>query len=298
MSAKFLLLTAFSTNPNGGNPAAVVFTDLSQPEEVFKNISQNLNQPITAFVSAHPLPSSSLSNKERSIAFSVRWFTASRDEAALCGHGTLAAAKAIFERTDIAANMEIVELHTITHGVVMAAKRGDGLIEIEFPATKTQEVSREVFTRVSRVLNEASGKELKIDHIATGGEGFKHYAIFVLDEKEDIKNLPINTTLLRETGFETNIYTSQSSNTAERFVSRMFAPGLVPGDEDHVCGSAHCLLTPYWYDRLGISSTTEIKAKQVSARGGDLGVAWDLERNTVKLAGEVIVLGKGRLNLF
>jgi PhzF family phenazine biosynthesis protein len=50
------------------------------------------------------------------------------------------------------------------------------------------------------------------------------------------------------------------------FVSRFFAPALGV-DEDPVTGSAHCTLTPYWAERLG---KTELHARQISARGGDV----------------------------
>ncbi|KAG6865234.1 hypothetical protein C0991_004292 [Blastosporella zonata] len=295
MSAQLLFLTAFSSTPNGGNPAAVVFTDLNQPEDTFKNIAQNLNQPITAFVSTLPIPLTK--PKLNTVAFSVRWYTPSRNETPLCGHGAVAAAKAVFERADVAPDTEIVELHTLVRGTVIARKCAGGSIEIEVPATKTQEVSQEEFTRLSKVLNDTSGRELKIDHIAIGGKGFENYAMFVLDEKENIKNLPVNATILKQTGFHTNIYTTKSTNTPESFISRMFAPGILPGDEDHVTGSAHCLLAPYWYARLGIPATTEVKAKQVSARGGELGIVWDSEKNTVKLAGDVVVLANGEIKL-
>ncbi|KAG6872492.1 hypothetical protein C0995_009354 [Termitomyces sp. Mi166 len=290
MSAQFLLLTAFSNTSTGGNPAAVVFTDLRQSEETLKGIAQNLNQPITAFVSDRPL-SPSPDGPSKSVAFSVRWYAPSRHEVPLCGHGTIAAAKAIFERPDVAKDTEVVELHTSAHGVVTATKRPGGRIQIEIPTTETQEVSREEFARISKVLNETSGRELKIEHIAIGGKGFEYY------EKEDLKSLPVNPAPLRQAGFYINVYTTVSSNTEERFISRMFAPGFVPGDEDHVCGSAHCLMVPYWYKRLNIDPTAEIKAKQVSARGGDLTISWDPDGNKIMLAGEVVILGKGELEL-
>lgn len=94
-----------------------------------------------------------------------------------------------------------------------------------------------------------------------------------------------------------NIITTASSTGDELFVSRMFAPGTIPGDEDHVCGSAHCLMAPYWYKKRGIPSGQEIKAKQVSSRGGDLKVVWEADRNTVQLKGISTVLGKGELYL-
>lgn len=77
----------------------------------------------------------------------------------------------------------------------------------------------------------------------------------------------------------------------------MFAPKDVPGGEDHVCGSAHCLLIPYWYKKRGISGGTETKARQVSIRGGELKVDWDTEMDIVRLMGQVTILGKGELEL-
>src|SRR6185436_4850490 len=46
------------------------------------------------------------------------------------------------------------------------------------------------------------------------------------------------------------------------FVSRFFAPSHGV-DEDPVTGSAHCVLTPYWAERLGKRA---LDARQVSKR--------------------------------
>ena len=59
------------------------------------------------------------------------------------------------------------------------------------------------------------------------------------------------------------------------FVSRCFYPKLdVP--EDPVTGSAHTYLAPLWAERLGRiwpdGSSSEMRARQVSRRGGDLKV--------------------------
>lgn len=61
------------------------------------------------------------------------------------------------------------------------------------------------------------------------------------------------------------------------FVSRFFAPAKgVP--EDPVTGSAHCTLIPYWAARLGKS---DLSARQVSARGGELSCRHRGERVTI-----------------
>lgn len=75
----------------------------------------------------------------------------------------------------------------------------------------------------------------------------------------------------------------------------MFSPTMIPGGEDPVCGSAHCVLAPYWYQKQRIASGKSIKAKQVSARGGDLLLTWDEAAKTLKLVGESTVIGVGDL---
>ena len=94
-----------------------------------------------------------------------------------------------------------------------------------------------------------------------------------------------------------NIFTAASSSGSELFVSRMFAPGKVPGDEDHVCGSAHSLMVPYWYKKRGIPRGQETRAKQVSPRGGDLRLVWEVDKDIVRLTGASAVLGKGEMYL-
>lgn len=39
----------------------------------------------------------------------------------------------------------------------------------------------------------------------------------------------------------------------------------------------------------------EIRAKQVSSRGGDLRVTWDEDKNILKLMGELTVIARGEL---
>lgn len=73
----------------------------------------------------------------------------------------------------------------------------------------------------------------------------------------------------------------------------MFAPSAnIP--EDHVCGSANCLLGPYWSKALGKGDAVMV-SKQVSQRGGTLKVAWNEKDALLTLAGEAIIVAKGEL---
>ena len=73
--------------------------------------------------------------------------------------------------------------------------------------------------------------------------------------------------------------------------SRYFAPH-VGVDEDPVTGSAHCTIVPYWAERLG---KTDIHARQVSARSGDLFCRMLGER--VEMAGRAVLVLEGTLKL-
>jgi len=85
------------------------------------------------------------------------------------------------------------------------------------------------------------------------------------------------------------IVTSRASSAGVDFVSRFFAPSAGV-DEDPVTGSAHCLLTPYWHQRLG---RTEFIARQLSARGGLLRLSLDGDR--VRISGQAVTVVRGEL---
>ena len=80
-----------------------------------------------------------------------------------------------------------------------------------------------------------------------------------------------------------------AAGSATDFVSRMFGPNYGV-DEDPVTGSAHCLLAPFWFERLGRSS---LSAEQCSARGGMLKcIVFD---DRVKLVGQAMTFAFGHI---
>ncbi|MNO96466.1 Phenazine biosynthesis-like protein [compost metagenome] len=75
------------------------------------------------------------------------------------------------------------------------------------------------------------------------------------------------------------------------FVSRFFCPGEgVP--EDPVTGSTHSMLIPYWSEKLG---KTQMNARQVSARGGEL--RCELLGDRVLIGGQATLYLKGKIFL-
>jgi predicted PhzF superfamily epimerase YddE/YHI9 len=85
------------------------------------------------------------------------------------------------------------------------------------------------------------------------------------------------------------VVTSPSDLPGVDFLSRFFAPA-VGVDEDPVCGSAHCVLAPFWRARLGSEA---LVARQVSARQGELFLECQGER--VQLAGRAVSIWRGQL---
>lgn len=65
--------------------------------------------------------------------------------------------------------------------------------------------------------------------------------------------------------------------------------------EDPVTGSAHSFAAAYWTKKLNLPSGSNIDAKQVSARGGDIGVCWNEKRGVVTLRGEARVASRGEI---
>jgi predicted PhzF superfamily epimerase YddE/YHI9 len=62
--------------------------------------------------------------------------------------------------------------------------------------------------------------------------------------------------------------------------------------EDPVTGSTHCMLTPYWANRLG---KTELRAFQASRRGGE--IACRLVGDRVELQGSCVFYLEGEVEI-
>ena len=120
------------------------------------------------------------------------------------------------------------------------------------------------------------------------------------------------------TGLAMSAFPPQSSITVAGgydFLSRFFAPWMgIP--EDHVTGSAHSVLGPYWSERLQVRDNNGLllvavageqrtidgkglllRARQCSPRGGDLTVRVDAEKQRVVVSGEATVVIRGTMHV-
>lgn len=91
------------------------------------------------------------------------------------------------------------------------------------------------------------------------------------------------------------VVTTASSNPSTTFVSRVFGPAVgIP--EDPVTGSAHCVLGPYWHEKLRLRAADVMHARQLSEREGGIGVVYDQEKGVCKLIGKAVITAKGELS--
>ena len=117
----------------------------------------------------------------------------------------------------------------------------------------------------------------------------KRYAVFVYPDAAAIRALSPDFATLATAGNVLYIATAPGDDCD--VVSRVFAPAAGI-NEDPVTGSAHCVITPYWAQRLGRERFT---AFQASARGGRLGCA--LEGDRVILTGQCVTVMQGLMHL-
>ena len=251
---------AFTATPFAGNPAAVCTLEEWLPDDVLLAIAAENALSETAFLvadsAAHPSPAGADHH--------LRWFTPAI-EVELCGHATLASAHVLL--THLHPGLDTVSFDTLS-GRLEVHREGDRL-RMDLPALPPDAV--EALPALVEALGVAP-----VEVLAAGRW------LVVLDSEAQVVGLSPDIAALAGLDPPYVIVTAPGdpAGSGADFVSRFFAPGAGVA-EDPVTGSAHCVLTPYWADRLG---RPRLQARQVSARGGDL----DCE-----LAGDRVVL-RGR----
>ena len=248
---------AFAKEVFKGNPAAVCPLESWLDAELMQRIALENNLSETAFF------------VKKEDFYELRWFTPTF-EIDLCGHATLASAFVIFEILD--SDEKVLKFQTKS-GFLTVEKEGD-LLMLDFQSRPP------VACETPHGLIEAIGKVPK--------EILKSRDYFLVYETEQ-EVLDINPNFTELLKIPTHAVIVTAKGETSDFVSRFFAPE-VGVFEDPVTGSAHCNLIPYWAEKLG---KTELFARQVSARGGELFCALEGER--VKIGGSATLYLKGEI---
>ena len=256
---KQYIVDAFTENLFHGNQAAICVLEKWLPDKLMMQIAKENNFSETAFT------------VKTNDGYDLRWFTPG-SEVKLCGHATLATSYVLFHFYETAAKR--IVFHTLS-GDLFIKKDGDYIV-MDFPVLQYNK------TAVTNLMTEAFGtapSEAYIDD----------RLMLVYGDEQIIRNMKPDfdkVSLLHEHGV---IVTAPGKKYD--CVSRFFAPRLKV-NEDPVTGSAHCMITPYWTQRLG---KQVLHAYQASERGGEL--LCELNGNRVIIKGKATLYSVGDLQV-
>ena len=259
----YYIVNAFTDSTFGGNPAAVMLLDAWLADAQLQALAAQHNLSETAFLV-----------RQSEGVYELRWFTPVV-EVPLCGHATLAAAHVLAR--ELGSSDDSVQFNTRFRGELVARIASD-LIAINLPAVVLEE--HPVEQAVTRALGA---------HVLSAARPSADpwQVLYELESEASVRSLAPDITALADAVEHCVIVTAPGHEVD--FVSRMFGPHYGV-DEDPVTGSAHCLLAPFWSERLG---KITLSAWQCSARGGQLSCHFQDDR--VELAGQAVTFAAGEV---
>ena len=260
MPQEIVQIDAFTDKPFSGNPAAVCIMEAPADEAWMQQVAAEMNLSETAFL----YPNEG--------GYNLRWFTPSV-EVELCGHATLASAFLLFTDGHLS-NDAMIRFMTLSG--LLTAKRQNDYIVLDFPS------------KPARQCKPPGGlaESLGVEPVWCGLSKFD--ILVELGSEATVRNLTPDIGRLNEIEVRGVIVTAPGSGKYD-CVSRFFAPRAGVA-EDPVTGSAHCVLAPYWANKLG---KNDLLAYQASKRGGE--VRLHLENDRVHLAGQSVITMRGEL---
>ena len=231
---KQYIVDAFTDKVFHGNQAAVCVLEEWPEESLMMSITRENNFSETAFT------------VREGDGYRLRWFTPG-GEIDLCGHATLATAFVLFNFYEKEA--ESIIFHTMS-GDLFIGRRGER-IAMDFPAYRLVEAP------VTDEMEDALGARPREAYLDRD-------LLLVYDDEATVREMRPDIALVA--GLPGMAACPTAPGIDFDCVSRFFAPDMGI-EEDPVTGSAHCMVAPYWAQRLG---KDEIHAWQASERGGEL----------------------------
>lgn len=263
MKFPFYQVDAFATAPFQGNPAAVCVLQNWLDDATLRAIARENNLAETAFIIRH------------ADSFAIRWFT-SLGEINLCGHATLASAHVVFDH--LGYNQPQLRFTTQSVGDLSVSRDGTHYV-LDFPAWMP-----ELLPTFHPLAPPGLGGVIPLEsHLG------RDY-LFVFPDATTVKNIQPDFKALQQLG-KLICLTAPGDATCD-FVSRFFCPGDAV-EEDPVTGSAHCMLTPYWAQRL---QKNHLIGHQFSARG-TAEIHCTLNGDRVNIAGAAVTVIAGMMTL-
>ncbi len=259
---------AFTAQPFGGNGAAVVLLSDPVTGQSLQALAAECAQSETAFLL--PLQGQWL----------LRWFTPTL-EVDLCGHGTMAAARAL-SHWGVLAPGQALDLHSRS-GPLPVEQRGAGF-RVQLPTGQLHKAP------LDSGLDQLLGTPVQQRWTSS-----LRYEVAMVESTFPLATLALDQDQLRQRPC-LGLVVMQAGQLATAgaespdYLLRFFAPRAgIP--EDPVTGSAHALVAPYWLARTG---RTLLNARQVSRRGGRLRL-WQRGEDQVVLEGETALVWSGEL---
>ena len=260
MDIRFFHVAAFAEQAFAGNPAIVCLPPGELPEATMQAIAAEFNLSETAFV------------RPEDENWKIRWFTPTT-EINLCGHATLAAAHVLVNESLAGTRIKF----SSASGPLEVTSAAGGMLVLDFPVWLPESCPP------PPSLEAILGQPV-LECFQAKGE-----LLAIVENEDTVRNLKPDLGLLGRLESHQALVVSAPGRMTD-FVSRCFAPRYgIP--EDPVTGAAHCLLTPYWAERLGKS---DLVARQVSARGGLLFCSWD-GGSRVRIGGRALNFAEGKV---
>lgn len=251
-------IDAFTKKIFHGNPAAVCVLPEWLADEDLHAIAKENNLPVTTF----------LVQKEKK--YYIRWITPEY-ELDICGHGSLSAGHVIFNYLEQTA--QEINLHSPFE--ILSLARKDQLITLNFPVKNNVPYSNELLEKGLGLVPQ---------------EIYAHKnerCLLVYATEEDIEQLKPNMGILQQLPHRGVTVTAIGKEVD--FVSRTFYPQKAIS-EDPATGASHCLLVPYWSQRL---NKKILHAKQLSRRGGEM--FCELQGDRVLISGNAVTYLRGTI---
>jgi PhzF family phenazine biosynthesis protein len=262
MNIQIFQVDAFTVKPFTGNPAAVCILEHAKDDAWMQAVAAEMNLSETAFL----LPKGN--------GYHLRWFTPTT-EVDLCGHATLASAHILYE---FGFYEEDEPIEFFTRSGKLISRFDNGFIELDMPRRDPIKIAPPAS------LIEALGKQ----PVSTAT--FEDKSILAEYESDEfIRDFLPDFKKLSTLDFNDVVITARSEDPKYDVISRFFAPRLGI-NEDPVTGSVHCLLGPFWAEKLG---KEKFLAYQASPRGGEVRVR--LTKDRAFIGGKAITVLRGDL---
>ena len=259
---------AFATQPFGGNGAAVVLLNGPVTGQSLQAMAAECAQSETAFL------------LHLQGQWLLRWLTPTL-EVDLCGHGTMAAARAL-SHWGVLIPGQPMDLHS--RSGALPVEQVDTGFRVELPTGQLHQapLDPELDQLLGTSVQQRWTSSLRYE-VALVGATFP-LAALALDQNQ-LHRRPCLGLVVMQAGTP-----GTAGVDCPDYALRFFAPQAgIP--EDPVTGSAHALVAPYWLARTGDHL---LKAEQLSRRGGRVRLFQKGEGQVV-LEGEAVLVWSGEL---